>query len=164
MKYKILVVDDEPANLRILERLFSREYDVLTASSGAEALNLLTIHDIALIISDQRMPVMSGLEFLKRAAEIRVQTVRIILSGYTDVNDLVDAINSGLIYQYVTKPWSNPDLRQTVKRAMEYYETLRTQLRFKHENERLETRLKSTVSGFVDFAMEMLDMRHTKVS
>ena len=163
MKYKILLVDDEPANLRVLERLFARDYDVLTAGSGAEALGMLTIYDVALIIADQRMPEMSGLEFLKRAAEMRAQTVRIILSGYTDAGDLVEAINSGVVYQYITKPWSNPDLQQTVKLAMEYYETLRMQLRFKQENERLETRLKSTVRGFVDFAMEMLDMRYSNV-
>jgi len=164
MKYKILLVDDEAANLRVLERLFAREFDVLTASSGAEALTLLTIYDFALIISDQRMPEMSGIEFLKRAAEMRAQTVRIILSGYTDVGDLVESINSGVVYQYITKPWTNADLLQTVRLAMEYYETLRTQLRFKQENERLKARLRSTVRGFVGFAMEMLDMRHSKVS
>jgi len=164
MKYKILLVDDEAANLRVLERLFAREFDVLTANSGAEALNLLTIYDFALIITDQRMPEMSGIEFLKRAAEMRAQTVRIILSGYTDAVDLVESINSGVVYQYITKPWSNDDLLQTVRLAMEYYETLRTQLRFKHENERLQARLKSTVRGFVAFAMEMLDMRHAKIS
>jgi response regulator RpfG family c-di-GMP phosphodiesterase len=164
MKYKILIVDDEPANLRVLERLFAGEYDVLTATSGAEGLDLLALHDCALIISDQRMPSMTGIEFLKQAAEMRTQTVRIILSGYTDAGDLVEAINSGVIYQYVTKPWSNADLQQTVKLAMEYYETLRTQYRFRHENERLETRLKATVRGFVNFAMEMLDMRHPEVS
>lgn len=164
MKYKILLVDDEAANLRVLERLFAREFDVLTASSGAEALNLLTIYDFALIITDQRMPEMSGIEFLKRAAEMRAQTVRIILSGYTDAVDLVESINSGVVYQYITKPWSNDDLLQTVRLAMEYYETLRTQLRFKHENERLQARLKSTVRGFVGFAMEMLNMRHAKIS
>src|SRR4051812_32117586 len=107
MKYKILVVDDEPANLRVLDRLFSPEYDVFTANSGAEALNLLTLHDFAVIISDQRMPSMTGIEFLKQAADMRPQTVRIILSGHTDVEDLVESINSGVVYKYMTKPWLN---------------------------------------------------------
>jgi response regulator RpfG family c-di-GMP phosphodiesterase len=164
MRYKILVVDDEPANLRLLERLFSGEYDVVTATSGGEGLELLALHEFAVIISDQRMPSMTGVEFLKRAADMRSQTVRIILSGHTDVDDLVESINSGVVYKYITKPWLNPDLQQTVRRAMEYYETLRNQFRLKHENERLETRLKTTIRGFVNFAMEMLDMRHPEVS
>jgi len=110
MNYKILVVDDEPANLRMMERLFRGDYEILTAMSGLEALELLNQHDVALIVSDQRMPGMTGIEFLKRAAQIRPQTVRIILTGYTDVGDLVEVINSGVIYKYITKPWVNTDL------------------------------------------------------
>ena len=71
MKYKILIVDDEPANLRLLERLFRVEFQVITATSGAEGLELLKMHDVALILSDQRMPGMTGIEFLKRAAQLR---------------------------------------------------------------------------------------------
>src|SRR2546421_10447496 len=103
MKHKILIVDDELANLRLLERLFQRSHQVVVATSGAEALKMLERHDIALIISDQRMPGMTGIEFLKRAAEIRPKTVRIILTGYTDINDLVAVINSGVVYKYITK-------------------------------------------------------------
>ena len=114
MDYKILIVDDEPANLRLLERLFRRDYQIISAASGLEALELLKLHNIALIISDQRMPGMTGIEFLKQAAEMRPATVRIILTGYTDVNALVEAINSGVIYKYATKPWVNEDLKQTV--------------------------------------------------
>src|SRR5687767_320647 len=125
MSYKILIVDDEAANLRMLERLFRQEYSVITATSGAEALELLRLHDAALIISDQRMPSMTGIEFLKRSAEMRPHTVRIILTGYTDVNALVEAINSGVVYKYVTKPWVNEDLQLTVKRALQHYETLK---------------------------------------
>ena len=110
MKYKILLVDDEPANLRMLERLFRDDHEVITAESGAAALELLAHNDVALIISDQRMPGMTGIEFLKQAAEMRAQTVRIILTGYTDVGDLVEAVNSGVVYKYVTKPWVNTNL------------------------------------------------------
>ena len=73
MQYKILFVDDETANLRLLERLFRNSYEVFTAASGSEALDLLAVHDVALIISDQRMPSMTGSEFLKQAAEMRPQ-------------------------------------------------------------------------------------------
>ena len=95
--YKILVVDDEPANLRTLERLFREDYDVLTASSGADAVELLQQHeDIALLMTDQRMPEMTGIELLKKTVLLRPRMVRMILTGYTDVDALVEAINSGL--------------------------------------------------------------------
>lgn len=164
MKYKMLIVDDEPANLRMLERLFSDRYDVVTAISGSEALDLLEVHDFALIISDQRMPVMTGIEFLKKAAVVRSHTVRIILTGYADVDALVETINSGVVYKYITKPWSNPDLQQTVQRAMEYYETLKMKNRLEQENQRMRSRTKATVRGFVNLALEMLDLKGPKVS
>lgn len=164
MKYKILIVDDEPANLRMLERLFRADHEVMTATSGYDALRLLNQHDVALIISDQRMPVMTGLEFLKQAAQMRQQTVRIILTGYTDVNDLVAAINSGIIYKYITKPWVNVDLRQTVQRAIEHYEVTKTQHSYKLENERLETRMRLTVQGFVNAAAELAAQKDTNIA
>ncbi|HEX8097224.1 MAG TPA: response regulator, partial [Pyrinomonadaceae bacterium] len=123
MPYKIMVVDDEPANLRLLERLFRRDYQVVTASSGQEALQLLGQHDVALLITDQRMPGMTGIELLKRAAPFRPHMVRMVLTGYTDVGALVEAINCGQVYRYVTKPWDNDDLRLTIARAIEHYET-----------------------------------------
>jgi DNA-binding NtrC family response regulator len=141
MDYKIVIVDDEPANLRLLERLFRQDYKVLTAGSGEEALGLLAQHDTALLITDQRMPNMSGLELLKRTAELRPHMVRMILTGYTDVGTLVEAINSGLVYQYVTKPWSNEDLRLTVARALEHYESIRTRHELEMKNRRLASRL-----------------------
>src|ERR671918_2048642 len=102
--YKILVVDDEPANLRTLERLFREDYDVLTASSGADAVELLQQHeDIALLMTDQRMPEMTGIELLKKTVLLRPRMVRMILTGYTDVDALVEAINSGQVYRYVGK-------------------------------------------------------------
>ena len=159
MQYKILFVDDEAANLRLLERLFRNNYDVLTASSPEDGLEQLAVHDVALIISDQRMPRMTGSEFLKKAAELRPQTVRIILTGYTDASDLVDAINSGVVYRYVTKPWVNEELQQTVKRSLQHYETLKAQRQLQLQNERLQVRLKATKDGFIDILMTMLDAK-----
>lgn len=159
MRYKILLVDDEPANLRILERLFRSEYNVVTAESGGEALELLDQHDIALIISDQRMPVMTGIDFLKKAAAMRPHTVRIILTGYTDVNALVEAINSGVVYKYATKPWVNEDLRQTVVRAVQHYETIKVQHHLGLQNERLERRLQTTLDGFVEIVARLLNLK-----
>jgi response regulator RpfG family c-di-GMP phosphodiesterase len=157
MTYKILFVDDETSNLRLLERLFRPSYEVFTASSGAEALELLGAHDVALIISDQRMPEMSGSEFLKRAAEMRPQTVRIMLTGYTDVNDLVDAINSGIVYKYITKPWVTEELQQTVRRSLQHFESTKAQRQLQLQCERLHEGLIGTREGFIDLVLLILN-------
>lgn len=159
MNYKILIVDDEPANLRILERLFRADYSVVAAASGGEALELLTLHDIAVIISDQRMPIMTGIDFLKKVAEMRPHTVRIILTGYMDVDALVEAINSGVVYKYVTKPWVNEDLQQIVKRALQHYEVKKGHHQLEIQNERLRLRLKTTLENFVKLIARMLDLK-----
>jgi putative two-component system response regulator len=164
MSYKILIVDDETANLRLLERLFRRQYQIVSADSGAEALELLMLHDVALILSDQRMPNMTGIEFLKRAAELRPQTVRIILTGYTDVNALVEAINSGVVYKYVTKPWVNEDLQQTVERALQHYETIKEQHKLRLQNQRLQARLKTNQESFVRVVTEMVNLKDPHAS
>jgi response regulator RpfG family c-di-GMP phosphodiesterase len=159
MQYKILFVDDETANLRLLERLFRNEYDVYSAASGVEGLDLLALHDFAIIVSDQRMPGMTGIEFLMRAAEMRPQTVRIMLTGYTDANALVDALNSGVVYKYVAKPWINEDFQQNVKRALQHYETLKAQRSLQLQNERLQSRIKATREGFIEVVADMLELK-----
>jgi two-component system sensor histidine kinase/response regulator len=136
-----MIVDDEPANLRLLERLFRQDYKVITVESGEEALGLLAQHDAALLITDQRMPNMSGLELLKQTAELRPQMVRMILTGYTDVGTLVETIDSGLVYRYLTKPWSNEELPLTVARALEHYESVRARHDLEMRNRRLLARL-----------------------
>jgi DNA-binding NtrC family response regulator len=140
---KIMVVDDEPANLRLLERLFRHDYEVITAESGDEALHLLSQNDAALLITDQRMPGMTGVELLKRTATVRPHMVRLILTSYTDVETLVEAINSGLVYQYVTKPWNNDELRQTVSRALEHYQIKKARHELEMSNQRLTSRLQN---------------------
>lgn len=143
MTYKIMIVDDEPANLRTLLRLFRQEYQVITAESGAEALTLLQQHDVALMISDQRMPQMTGTELMKKAVEVRPQMVKILLTGYTDIGALIESINSGLVYRYLTKPWNNDDLQLTVARALEHYEISKSNCLIAMENKRLRARLHS---------------------
>lgn len=127
--------DGEPANLRLLEKLFRRDYEVITAEKGEEALQLLGLHDAALLITDQRMPRMTGVALLKQTATIRPHMVRIILTSYTDVDALVEAINSGLVYKYVTKPWNNEKLRLKVSRALEHYETIKARHELQMTNE-----------------------------
>ena len=137
MTYKIMIVDDEPANLRVLERLFRPEYQVVTAPSGAEALALLEQHDVALLISDQRMPGMTGIELMIRTVDIRPHMVKLLLTGYTDVGALIEALNSGLVYRYLTKPWNNDDLRLSVSRALQHYEMMKAKHLLGMENQRL---------------------------
>jgi response regulator RpfG family c-di-GMP phosphodiesterase len=159
MKYKILLVDDEPANLRVLEKLFRRDFTVLTASSGAAALQLLDQHDVALLITDQRMPQMTGIELLKIVTTLRPHMVRMILTGYTDVDALVEAINGGQVYKYVTKPWNNQDLQLTVSRAIQHYETNRKLHELKQVNERLVARQSQTQEGIVQAFFELIKQR-----
>ncbi|NEP54981.1 MAG: response regulator [Moorea sp. SIO3C2] len=126
VKPKILVVDDEPDNLDLLYRTFRRDFQVLKASSGMDALSVLTSEgEVAVIISDQRMPEMKGTEFLSKTVPQFPNTIRIILTGFTDVEDLVEAINSGQVYKYITKPWDPGELKDVVKRATETYALLR---------------------------------------
>ncbi|MGD2181603.1 response regulator [Lusitaniella coriacea] len=125
-KPKILVVDDEPDNLDLLYRTFYRDYKVLRAESGPVALELLAqTPDIAVIISDQRMPMMSGTELLSLAAVQYPDIIRIILTGYTDVEDLVEAINSGKVFKYVTKPWEAEHLKEIVSQALDTHNVLK---------------------------------------
>jgi response regulator RpfG family c-di-GMP phosphodiesterase len=159
MTDKLLIVDDEMPNLRLLERLFSRDYDCLTASSGADAIRLLEQHDVAILITDQRMPQMTGIDLLKQTAELRPHMVRILLTGYTDVEALVEAINSGLVYMYVTKPWNNDELKLKVARACEHYENNKKRHALTLANERLLWRLNEMKLGFVTALTEMLRVR-----
>jgi CheY-like chemotaxis protein len=125
-KTKMLVVDDEPDNLDLLYRTFRRDFHVLRAESGVAALEMLAAEgEVAVIISDQRMPEMKGTEFLSKTVPQFPDTMRIILTGFTDVEDLVDAINSGQVYKYITKPWDPNELKAVVQRAAETYELLK---------------------------------------
>jgi len=150
MSYKIMLVDDEPANLRTLLRLFRDEYQVFAVGSGKQALALLQQHDVAVMISDQRMPSMTGIELMKKAVALRPQMVKILLTGYTDVEALIESINSGLVYRYLTKPWNNDDLKMTVKRALDHYETIKSNHLIAMENARLRSRLVSLSEMAVD--------------
>ena len=135
-KPKMLVVDDEPDNLDLLYRTFRRDFEVLRADSGVNALSLLsTSGEVAVIISDQRMPEMKGTEFLSKTVPQFPDTVRIILTGFTDVEDLVEAINSGQVYKYITKPWDPHELRSVVQRAAESYELLKQRTEELHRSQ-----------------------------
>jgi len=159
MTYKLLIVDDETPNIRLLERLFRENYHCLTASSGEEAIDLLDQHEVAVIISDQRMPQMTGIELLKQSAARRPHMVRILLTGYTDLEALVEAVNCGLVYMYVSKPWNNDDLKLRVSRAVEHYENNKRQHSLTATNERLKTRLKEMKFGLVKAIAAVLQLK-----
>lgn len=122
MKHSILCVDDEVDNVDALERLFRRKYKVLKATSGEAGLKHLATGEVSVIISDQRMPGMSGVEFLAESIKTHPNTIRILLTGYTDIESVIAAINSGHIYRYVTKPWDPVDLANAVDKAIDRYE------------------------------------------
>jgi sigma-B regulation protein RsbU (phosphoserine phosphatase) len=135
----ILVVDDELANLQKLRRTFIHRHPVLAASSGGEALRFVQKHDkIAVIIADQRMPDMTGVDFLQRTLDILPDAVRIILTGYTDADVLMEAINSCKVYRYIVKPWEPADLLMTVERGLEAYRLARENEHFRKELVRSE--------------------------
>ncbi len=125
-KPKILLVDDEASNLELLHRTLYRDYEVFQANNGLQALETLaTVSDIAVIVSDQRMPLMSGTELLSLTATQYPDIIRIILTAYTDVEDLVEAINSGKVFKYVTKPWKTDELRTLVSQAVDTHNVLK---------------------------------------
>ena len=118
----LLLVDDEANILTALERLLQQDgYQVLSARSAAEGFELMALHSVQVILCDQRMPVMNGTEFLDRIKNLYPDTFRIILSGYTDLHSILDAINRGSIYRFYTKPWDNEDLRDNIREAFRHY-------------------------------------------
>lgn len=119
----LLIVDDEENNLRALKRVLRGQgYDIQTATSALAGLELLANGQIAVIVSDQRMPGMSGTEFLRRVKLLYPDTVRIVLSGYTDLAAVTAAINEGAIYKFLTKPWEDEALREDIRQAFRLYE------------------------------------------
>lgn len=119
----LLVVDDEENVLGALRRLLRRDgYRILTAGSAADAFELLAVNQVQVIVSDQRMPHMSGTEFLSRVKEMYPDTMRLVLSGYTDLQSITDAINRGAIYKFLTKPWDDDLLREHIREAFKFFE------------------------------------------
>lgn len=146
-KQKLLVVDDEPDNLDLLYRTFYRDFKVLRAENGPAALQLLEREgDVSVIISDQRMPLMSGTEFLSLTAAKYPDIIRIILTGYTDVEDLVEAINSGKVFKYVTKPWNDDELKSVVRQAADTHNLLRARTQELRRTLRRESLLNAVTS------------------
>ena len=132
-RYTLLIVDDEPDVLDSLRHLFRRQYRVLTASGGEEALALLGQNSVELILSDQRMPGMSGDALLSRAREIYPDAIRLLFTGYADIQAVIHAVNEGGIFRYILKPWDPLELEAIVRQAADQYNLLAERRRLVNE-------------------------------
>lgn len=121
----VLYIDDEPNNLISFKAAFRRTFNVFTAESAEEGRKILEEEPIHVILSDQRMPKMTGIEFFQSILETHPDPIRILITGYTDINAVIDAINVGQVYKYLSKPWSEADVKNYVYKAFEVIELRR---------------------------------------
>lgn len=139
----ILYVDDEVHNLNAFKASFRRTFNVFTAESAKVALPILAEQPIHIIITDQRMPEMTGVEFLESIIGIYPDPIRILLTGYADIGAVIDAINKGQVYLYVTKPWQEDELKIYIEKAFEVFQ-------LRKENKELNEKL-TVVNGQLEF-------------
>ncbi len=151
-KYKILIVDDEPDNLQLLYRTLRGKYEIMKANGPKEALELLKTNDFQCIISDHKMPDIDGVEFLKLSTETHPNAMRLLVTAYSDVKILIDAINYARIYRYIKKPYAPDELLHIVEASLEYYQ-------LKIDNETLIKDLKELFSGTIKAIIEALDAK-----
>jgi len=144
---KLLYVDDEPVNLTLFQRTFSDEFQILVAASGEEALKCLEREsDFACLITDQRMPGMSGIELLAIVRETFPQMLRMIISAWSDNEILMEAVNKGQIYRYLTKPWNSVEVRQCLRGAVEKFYLEQEKERLLHQLRASNTKLQKKAS------------------
>ncbi|HVB03565.1 MAG TPA: response regulator [Chitinophagaceae bacterium] len=134
VKVTVLYVDDEVNNLNSFKASFRRLFHILTAESAASAIKLLAENEVHVIISDQRMPDMTGIEFFESIINDFPDPIRMLLTGYADINAVIDGINKGQVYKYFSKPWNEEELRSNIIKAYEIY-------RLKKDNEELTGKL-----------------------
>ena len=151
-KYKILIVDDEPDNLALLYRTLRNKYDTAKSTSPLLALEMLKKEHFHCILSDHKMPEMDGVEFLKRSQEISPDTMRLLVTAYTDAGILIDAINYAKIYRYIKKPYNPDELMLIVENALEYWQ-------LKADNGALVNDLKELFAGTITAIVEALDAK-----
>lgn len=143
-KPQILYIDDEEDNLVVFKSTFRRLYKIHTAQSGEEGLEIIKEKDICLVITDQRMPRMTGVQFLKNLPQDK-EMIRMILTGYSDMEAIIEAINTGKVYRYISKPWNKEELKITIDNAIEAYRLRKTNRKLlkelKEANEDLEQKV-----------------------
>jgi len=150
-RYPILIVDDEQDNLDAFRFNFRKTFNILSATSGPEALQLLAEHDVSVIVTDQRMPKMTGLELLNEAAAVRPDAMGIILTAFTDVDVLIESINLGRIYRYITKPWDAKEVHGVLSQAIERRELKRENAKLVAQLEQYTGYLNREIHGAFDF-------------
>ncbi len=160
-KHNILYVDDEESNLRIFRMAFKRHFNILTATGGHEAIDILKENEIHLIITDQKMPEMSGTELLEKVAPDYPEIIRIILTGFADVEAIVKAINRCGIYKYITKPWDKGEMKLTLDKALESYDLKMDKLNLIKELEEMNRTLEHKVEERTK-ELEEANMRMTE--
>jgi signal transduction histidine kinase len=164
-KPKVLYLDDEQDNLLVFKASFRRFYDVYTAESGKEGLAIVENNDIAVIITDQRMPGMTGVEFLKQLPE-ELMAIRMVLTGYSDVASIIEAINSGKVYRYITKPWDRDELKMTIDNAIEAHQLKRKNqdliAELQKTNEKLEEKVKERTIELAEALEDLQELNATK--
>lgn len=133
-KINVLYIDDEVHNLNAFKAAFRRIFNVFIAESAAEGKKILEENPIEIILSDQRMPGTTGIEFFESILETHPEPIRILITGYTDINAVIDAINRGQVYKYLTKPWVEDDVKNFVEKAFEVF-------RLRRENKELTEKL-----------------------
>jgi CheY-like chemotaxis protein len=154
-KRTLLLVDDEENILSSMKRLLRTEgYELLTATSGERGLQLLEEHPIDVIVSDQRMPGMSGVEFLRQARTRYPESIRIVLSGYTELQSITNAINEGAIYKFLTKPWEDEQLRTNIAEAFQQKELADENRRLSCELQRANQQLAHANAQLQDLLAE----------
>lgn len=151
-KYKILIVDDEPDNLALLYRTLRGKYEIAKSTSPLQALEILKQEHFHCILSDHKMPEMDGVEFLKRSHDIAPDTMRLLVTAYTDAGILIDAINYAKIYRYIKKPYNPDELLLIVENALEYWQ-------LKYDNSALVNDLKELFAGTITAIVEALDAK-----
>jgi len=144
-KYTILYVDDEESNLRIFRMAFKREYNVLTAPGGNEAIEMLRSNDIQCLITDQKMPEMTGTELLEKVLPEFPDVIRMILTGFADIEAIVKAVNKCGIYKYITKPWDKGEMKLTIDKALEAYELKSDKVKLIDQLEKANSNLEEKV-------------------
>ncbi len=158
MERTLLLVDDEENVTSALQRLLRGDgYKILCASSGREGLELLAQHEVGVVVSDQRMPEMTGVEFLIQVKALHPKTIRMVLSGYADLDSVTDAINRGSVYKFLNKPWDNASLSASVQEAFRRYELVQ-------EDERLALEIKNAKEELARLNLELTALVELKNS
>ena len=162
--HPILYIDDEEDNLTVFNATFRRNYKIHLAISGDKGLEIMKKHDIHLVITDQRMPEMTGIEFLEKIIPLYPDCIRMVLTGFSDVEAIIQAINKGRVYRYITKPWNKDELKIIIDRALDNYDLKQQNKKLvedlKEANQNLEQKVARRTKQLEEQKIEITDSIH----